>query len=62
MIWGYEVGYYKYKSSTSPIVDCLSYYPINDFIKEYILNQKFVELEFEKNDIKLLNGKIIAII
>jgi hypothetical protein len=62
MIWGYEIGYYKYKSSTTPMVDCLNCYPINDTIKDYIINQKFVEFEYEKSNVKLLNGKIIALI
>jgi hypothetical protein len=62
MIWGYEIGYYKYKSTTTPIIECLSCYPINESINEYILNQKFVEFEYESNDIKTIDGKIVALI
>jgi hypothetical protein len=43
-------------------VDCLNYYPINDFITEYLLKQKFVEFEYENNIPKTINGKIIVLI
>ena len=62
MIWDYEVGYYRYTSKEKPIVDCLNSYPINDFITEYLLKQKFVEFEYENNSPKTINGKIIVLI
>jgi hypothetical protein len=61
-IWDYEVGYYKYNSKEKPIVDCLSYYPINDYITEHILNQEFIEFEYDNNNPKTINGKIIVLI
>ena len=61
-IWDYEVGYYKYTSKETPIVDCLNYYPINDFITEYLLQQEFIEFEYNNNLPKTINGKIIALI
>ena len=61
-IWDYEVGYYKYKSKEKPIVDCLNYYPINDSITEHILNQEFVEFEYDNNTPKTIDGKIIVLI
>jgi hypothetical protein len=61
-IWDYEVGYYKYVSNQKPIVDCLNYYPINDFITEYLLRQEFVEFEYDNDTPKTIDGKIIVLI
>jgi len=62
MIWDYEIGYYKYQSKETPIIDCINYYPINDFIHEYLLKQDFIKLESEDNKPKIIDGKIIALI
>jgi hypothetical protein len=61
-IWDYEVGYYKYTSKEIPIVDCLNYYPINEFITEYLLKQNFVEFEYDNDTPKTIDGKIIVLI
>jgi hypothetical protein len=61
-IWDYEVGYYKYTSKETPIVDCLNYYPINEFITEYLLKQEFVEFEYDNDTPKTIDGKIIVLI
>jgi hypothetical protein len=62
MIWGYEIGYYKYESKQKPIVDCLNYYPINESITEYLLRQEFIELEYYDGIPKTIDGKIIVLI
>ena len=61
-IWDYEVGYYKYVSKQNSIVDCLNYYPINEFIIEYLLIQEFVEFEYDNDISKTIDGKIIVLI
>ena len=62
MIWGYEIGHYKYESKQKPIVDCLNYYPINESITEYLLRQEFIELEYYDVIPKTIDGKIIVLI
>jgi hypothetical protein len=61
-IWGYEIGYYKYASKEEPIINCLNYYPINNFILEHILNQEFIEFEHNNGLPKIIDGKIIVLI
>lgn len=62
MIWDYEIGYYKYQAKETPIIDCINYYPINDFINEYLLRQDFIKLEYHNNEPKKIDGKIIVLI
>ena len=61
-IWDYEIGYYRYTAKGNPIIDCINYYPINDFITEHILNQEFIEFEYDNDIPKTINGKIIVLI
>ena len=61
-IWDYEIGYYRYSPKGKPIIDCISYYLINDFINEYLLKQEFVEFEYENETPKTIEGKIIVLI
>jgi hypothetical protein len=61
-IWDYEVGYYRYTSGQKPIVDCLNYYPMNEFITQYLLKQEFVEFEYDNHIPKTIDGKIIVLI
>jgi hypothetical protein len=62
--FNYEnIGYYKYKSFTPIIVDCIKEYPITDFILEKIKNKEIVwEFEMENGNPKLLNGKLIVLV
>jgi len=58
--FNYEnIGYYKYKSFTPIIVDCIKEY----FILEKIKNKEIVwEFEMENGTPKLLNGKLIILV
>lgn len=58
-----DIGYYKYKSHTSTIVDCIKEYPITEFILEKIKKKElFWEFEMEEEKPKLYNGKLIVLI
>ena len=58
-----DIGYYKYKSLTPTIVDCIREYPITEFILEKIKKEDLVwEYEMEEQKPKLYNGKLIVLI
>lgn len=58
-----DIGYYKYKSLTPTIVDCVREYPITEFILEKIKKEELVwEFEMEEQEPKLYNGKLIILI
>jgi hypothetical protein len=58
-----DIGYYKYKSLTPSIVDCVREYPITEFILEKIKKEELVrEFEMEEQKPKLYNGKLIVLI
>ena len=58
-----DIGYFKYKSHTSTIVDCVREYPITEFILEKIKKEELVwEFEMEEQEPKLYNGKLIVLI
>jgi hypothetical protein len=58
-----DIGYYKYKSLTPSIVDCVREYPITDLILEKIKKEELLwELEMEEQKPKLYNGKLIVLI
>lgn len=58
-----DIGYYKYKSLTPTIVDCIKEYPITEFILEKIKKEELVwEYEMEEQKPKLYNGKLIVLI
>jgi hypothetical protein len=58
-----DIGYYKYKSLTPSIVDCVREYPITEFILEKIKKEELVwEFEMEEQEPKLYNGKLIVLI
>jgi hypothetical protein len=58
-----DIGYYKYKSLTPSIVDCVREYPITEFILEKIKKEELVwEYEMEEQEPKLYNGKLIVLI
>ena len=58
-----DIGYYKYKSLTPTIVDCVREYPITEFILEKIKKEELVwEFEMEEGKPKLCNGKLIVLI
>lgn len=59
-----DIGYFKYKSHTPTIVDCIKEYPITEFILEKIKKKELIweiEMEEEKKP-KLHNGKLIILI
>jgi len=62
MIWGYEIGYYKYKPTKKPPIECINHYPINESIIEYILQQQFVEFDFENENLKTIDGRVVVLI
>lgn len=62
MIWNYEIGFYKYSNKNQSIIDCISHYPINQSIEDYISNQEYVIIETENEKPKLLDGKVIVLI
>ena len=58
-----DIGYYKYKSHTPTIVDCVREYPITEYILEKIKKEELVwEFELEEQKPKLCNGKLIVLI
>jgi hypothetical protein len=58
-----DIGYFKYKSHTPTIVDCIKEYPITEFILEKIKKKELVwEFEMEEQKPKLYNGKLIVLI
>jgi hypothetical protein len=58
-----DIGYYKYKSLTPSIVDCVREYPITEFILEKIKKEELNwEFEMEEQKPKLYNGKLIVLI
>jgi hypothetical protein len=58
-----NIGYFKYKSFTPTTVDCVKEYPITDFILEKIKKREIVwEVEMEKGNPKLYNGKLVVLI
>jgi hypothetical protein len=58
-----DIGYYKYKSLTPTIVDCVREYPITEFILEKIKKEELDwEFEMEEQKPKLYNGKLIVLI
>lgn len=57
------IGYYKYKSSHSPIVECVREYPIySEIINRIIKNKIQWEFEMEDDSPKLINGKAVILI
>jgi hypothetical protein len=58
-----DIGYYKYKSLTPTIVDCVREYPITELILEKIMKKELVwEFEMEEGNPRLYNGKLIVLI
>jgi hypothetical protein len=58
-----DIGYYKYKSHTPTIVDCVREYPMTEFILEKIKKKELVwELEMKEQKPRLFNGKLIILI
>ena len=58
-----DIGYFKYKSHTPTIVDCIKEYPITEFILKKIEKKELDwEFEMEEEIPKLYNGKLIVLI
>jgi len=58
-----DIGYFKYKSHTPTMVDCIKEYPITEFILEKIEKKELMwEFEMEEEKPKLYNGKLIILI
>jgi hypothetical protein len=57
------IGYYKYKSTTSPIVECVREYPITGGILSYLVENNISwEFEMEGESPKLIKGKSVILI
>lgn len=61
-VWNYEIGFYKYINRTESIINCINIYPITPFIQKYISEQSFINIEFENDKPKLIEGKIVVLI
>ena len=57
-----KIGYYKYETSNEGLLDLACEYPITEEILNYIKNMGNVKIEFEGNNPKLINGKLIILI
>lgn len=62
MIWDYEIGFFKYLNKNEIIINCINTYPITPYIQEYITNQEFINIEFNNNKPKLIDGKVVVLI
>jgi len=54
-----EIGYFKYENKLNEITTEIPYYPINSFL---LNNLKHVKYEFENNQPKKINGKLVVLI
>lgn len=57
-----KIGYYKYETSNEELLDLACEYPITEDILNYIKNMGNVKIEFEGNNPKLINGKLIILV
>ena len=62
MIWDYEIGFFKYLNKNEIIINCINTYPITPYIQEYITKQEFINIEFDNNNTKLIDGKVVVLI
>ncbi len=54
-----EIGYFKYENKLNEITTEIPYYPINNFL---LNNLTHVKYEFENNQPKKINGKLVVLI
>ena len=52
---GVEIAYYKYKSDSNPITDCIKEYPLTQEIIQHVIDEGF-ELEMIDDEPKRING------
>ena len=57
-----EIGFYKYETINGKNFEFIDYYPINDFIKKHLNTVGKIKYEFEKNEPKKINGKLVVLI
>lgn len=57
-----KIGYYKYETSNKEFNKLCSEYPITEEIINYLKKTNNINLEFEKNNLKLINGKFVDLI
>lgn len=57
-----RIGYYKYETLNTEFSYMCHPYPITEEIINYLKKINYIKLEFEKDNIKLINGKFVALI
>jgi len=56
------IGYFKYETHSSSFNEFVSEYPITDDIIKYIKKLGYIKIEFDGNNPRLINDKLIALI
>jgi invasion protein IalB len=57
-----EIGYFKYKTHNSLIVDCIKEFPITEEIKEFLKSENNFDIESSDGQPKKIYGKLVALI
>jgi hypothetical protein len=57
-----KIGYYKYKTHNNKLSHFANEYPITKEIINYVKKLNNIEVEFEGNSPKLINGKLIILV
>lgn len=57
-----NIGYYKYETSNGKNYEFINYYPITDEIKEYLIKVGNFKYEFDGDNLKKINGKLVVLI
>lgn len=57
-----KIGYFKYRTDSTLIVDCIKEFPITEEIKKFLSNQEYLILDTVDGEPNIIDGKFVVLV